>query len=100
MTQALGWVSSLVLLLTIGKQIHKQWKEGTSEGVSQWLFVGQVTASAGFTVYSLLIREWVFVFTNSLMLVNGLLGLALVWRHRRKQASRPQTSEASPPRGR
>ena len=85
MTQALGWISSLVLLVTISKQVHKQWKEGSSEGVSKWLFVGQVTASAGFTLYSLLIREWVFVFTNSLLLINGLLGLALVWHHRRKQ---------------
>lgn len=85
MTQALGWISSLVLLVTISKQIHKQWKEGSSEGVSKWLFAGQVTASAGFTLYSFLIREWVFVFTNSLLLINGLLGLALVWHHRRKQ---------------
>jgi MtN3 and saliva related transmembrane protein len=32
MTEAIGWASSLILLLTIGKQIFKQWQEGTSEG--------------------------------------------------------------------
>ena len=83
---ALGWLSSLILLLTVGKQVHKQWKEGSSEGVSGWLFVGQITASGGFTIYSLLVGNWVFVFTNALMLLNGLVGLAIVRHHRRRSA--------------
>ena len=82
--EAIGWFSSLVLVLTIAKQVHKQWREGSSEGVSKWLFVGQLTASAGFTVYSLLVRNWVFVATNAVMLVNGLLGLAIVLHHRKR----------------
>jgi len=85
LVEMLGWFSSLVLVLTIGKQVYKQWQEGSSEGVSKWLFVGQLTASAGFTAYSLLVRNWVFVVTNSLMLVNGLLGLFIVLHHRRKK---------------
>ena len=36
----------------------------------------------GFTAYSWLVRNWVFVVTNALMLVNGLLGYAIVHRHR------------------
>jgi MtN3 and saliva related transmembrane protein len=84
LVEMLGWFSSFVLVLTIGKQVYKQWQEGSSEGVSKWLFVGQLTASAGFTAYSLLVRNWVFVVTNSLMLVNGLLGLFIVLHHRRK----------------
>ena len=84
-TELVGWVSSFILVLTIGKQIYKQWQEGSSEGVSKWLFVGQMTASTGFTVYSLLVKNWVFVVTNALMLVNGLLGLAIVLHHRKKQ---------------
>jgi MtN3 and saliva related transmembrane protein len=83
-TQAIGWISSIVLVATIAKQVHKQWKAGTSAGVSTWLFVGQITASTGFTIYSFLIREWVFVFTNSLMLASGVLGLLIVRYHRRK----------------
>lgn len=85
LVEALGWFSSCVLVLTIGKQVYKQWQEGSSEGVSKWLFVGQLTASMGFTVYSVLVRNWVFVVTNALMLLNGLLGLAIVLHHRKKQ---------------
>ncbi len=85
LVEAVGWFSSCVLVLTIGKQVYKQWQEGSSEGVSKWLFVGQMTASTGFTVYSLLVRNWVFVVTNALMLLNGLLGLAIVLHHRKKQ---------------
>jgi len=85
LVEAVGWFSSCVLVLTIGKQVYKQWQEGSSEGVSKWLFVGQMTASTGFTVYSLLVENWVFVVTNALMLINGLLGLFIVLHHRRKQ---------------
>jgi MtN3 and saliva related transmembrane protein len=83
MTEAVGWFSSVVLMLTIGKQIHKQWQEGTSEGVSKWLFVGQMTASAGFILYSWLVNNWVFVVTNGLMLLSAILGLGIVLHHRR-----------------
>lgn len=86
MTELIGWVSSFVLVLTIAKQVLKQWRSGSSEGVSKWLFVGQVAASLGFTTYSWLVHNWVFVVTNGLMLVNALLGLAIVLRHRRQGA--------------
>ncbi len=83
-TEVIGWASSLILLLTIGKQVYKQWQEGSSEGVSKWLFIGQMAASAGFTIYSWLVRNWVFVVTNSLMLVNALVGYGIVLCHRRR----------------
>ncbi len=85
MTEAVGWVSSLILVLTIAKQVYKQWQEGSSEGVSKWLFVGQMAASLGFTIYSWLVSNWVFVVTNAVMLVNGLLGLLIVLHHRRRE---------------
>ena len=85
LTEVVGWVSSLILVLTIAKQVYKQWHEGSSEGVSKWLFVGQISASLGFTVYSWLVSNWVFVVTNALMLVNGLLGLLIVLHHRRRE---------------
>lgn len=88
MVEAVGWVSSFILVLTIAKQVYKQWQEGSSEGVSKWLFVGQISASLGFTVYSWLVSNWVFVVTNSLMLVNGLLGLLIVLHHRRRGRGR------------
>ena len=85
MTEAVGWVSSLILVLTIAKQVYKQWQEGSSEGVSKWLFVGQMAASLGFTIYSWLVSNWVFVVTNAVMLVNGLVGLLIVLHHRRRE---------------
>ncbi len=84
MVDAIGWISSAILILTIGKQVFKQWHDGTSKGVSTWLFVGQLAASIGFTIYSILVRNWVFVVTNALMVVNALLGYAITIRHRRR----------------
>ena len=77
MTEVIGWVSSLILIITLGKQVYKQWKEGKSEGVSKWLFVGQIAASIGFAVYSFLVWNPVFIFTNSLLVFNGIVGLII-----------------------
>ncbi len=77
MTEAIGWISSFILIITIGKQVYKQWSEGKSEGVSIWLFAGQIAASLGFAVYSFLVSNWVFIFTNSLMVLNGIAGLLI-----------------------
>lgn len=79
---AIGWASSLILVITIGKQIFKQWRAGSSEGVSIWLFIGQLAASAGFTIYSWLVHNWVFVVTNSLMLLNAMIGYAITLRQK------------------
>ena len=84
-SEAIGWFSSFVLVLTIANQVYKQWKSGTSKGVSKWLFVGQITASTGFTLYSVLVRNWVFVVTNALLLVSAIVGGLIVLKHRRAQ---------------
>ena len=86
MAQVIGFISSFILLLTIGKQVYKQWKEGTSEGVSKWLFIGQTAASVGFLTYSLMIKDWVFIVTNSVMVLNSLAGLAILFHHRRRDS--------------
>jgi uncharacterized protein with PQ loop repeat len=83
--EVVGWISSLVLVVTIGKQVFKQWKEGSSKNVSKWLFVGQLAASVGFTVYSWMVRNWVFVVTNGFMVLNALAGLAITLYHRRRE---------------
>ncbi len=87
MTEAIGWLSSLILVLTIGKQVYKQWQDGSSKGISKWLFIGQVAASVGFTIYSWLLHNWVFVVTNAVLLLNALVGLGLVFWHRRHKAA-------------
>jgi uncharacterized protein with PQ loop repeat len=89
MVNAIGWASSVILVLTIGHQVLKQWREKSSAGVSTWLFVGQLAASTGFTIYSLLLRNWVFAVTNGIMIANGLLGYAITVRHRRKYNRAP-----------
>lgn len=76
-TDALGWGSSLVLLVTISTQIHKQWATRSTRGVSRWLFVGQACASAGFTAYSALVENWVFTITNGALLLAAFVGIAL-----------------------
>ena len=92
--QAIGWASSALLVLTLGRQVWKQWQEGKSEGVSRWLFLGQIAASIGFTTYSLLVGDWVFVVTNALMLLNGLLGYVIVLRNRRRSGQRSEPTGA------
>lgn len=94
LVEAVGWISSGILVLTIAKQVYKQWQEGSSEGVSKWLFVGQIAASLGFTVYSWLVNNWVFVVTNSIMLLGGMIGLGIVLHHRRRERARGQMSDA------
>jgi MtN3 and saliva related transmembrane protein len=93
MVELLGWFSSAILVLTITKQLHRQWQAGTSKGVSIWLFVGQCAASCGFLVYSVLIHNWVFVVTNSLLGLEAVLGLLLVLYHRRSAHRRGDPSE-------
>ena len=86
MTEIIGWASSIVLVVTIATQIAKQWRDHTSAGVSTWLFVGQLGASVGFTMYSILVKNWVFAVTNGIMILNGLLGYAITVRHKRRKA--------------
>ena len=80
MIEIVGWASSLILLATLIKQVYKQWKDGTSEGISKWLFVGQLAASVGFTVYSVITESWVFAFTNAALTINNIIGIWLYFR--------------------
>lgn len=84
MKDLIGMFSSLVLLVTVGSQVWKQWRSGSSGGVSPGLFAGQITASVGFTTYSWMVSDWVFVATNSFMLFIALLGVAITLTHQRR----------------
>jgi len=95
---AVGWASSGILLATITKQVHRQWMAGTSEGVSKWLFLGQIAASVGFTVYSVMVANPIFLVTNSLMLVAACVGLVLLFHHRHRE--RKKSAPTDPPRAR
>lgn len=86
MPDLIGWLSSILLLATISVQIRKQWRESSGRGVSPWLYVGQALASSGFTVYSALLRNWVFILTNALLAVMAIAGLVLTLRFRSRQS--------------
>jgi len=90
MTEIIGWASSLILLATLIKQVYKQWHDGSSEGISKWLFIGQLAASVGFTVYSYLVGSWVFMVTNALLTVNNIIGICLYFYFKKRQS--PKTS--------
>ena len=78
-----GWLSSLVLLLTLAQQVRVQWRSRQSSGVSTWLFIGQLAASVGFSVYSYLLGNWVFLCTNLLLVANAGIGEWVTLRNRR-----------------
>lgn len=82
MTEFIGWSASVILLITIISQIRKQWRTGSNKGVSKWLFVGQVASSIGFTVYSVLTGDAVFIVTNALLLLSNLAGVYIYFRNR------------------
>ncbi len=80
----IGWIASAILIATLSRQIYDQWKQPDPEGVSHWLFAGQIAASVGFIAYSWLLHNWVFIVTNSLILLTSLAGQWVMWRARRK----------------
>ena len=88
---ALGWVASAILVLTIGYQVVRQWRTGHTEGVSRWLYVGQIAASSGFVAYSAHLGDAVFTATNSVILLAAILGLVSVFRTRSEATSPPST---------
>jgi uncharacterized protein with PQ loop repeat len=85
---AIGWLSSILLLVTIGTQVLKQWRDQTSKGVSIWLFIGQIGSSTGFVIYSAFVGSVVFIVTNAAMLVAAVVGLLLTVAQRKRTGSR------------
>lgn len=81
---AIGWVSSTLLLMTLITQVFGQWRAASVEGVSWVLFAGQIAASIGFVTYSLLIENRVFIVTNSLILTTAVAGQIIFLRKRRR----------------
>ncbi len=85
MEEWIGWGSSAVLLATLIRQVYRQWRERSIQGVSRWLFIGQLVASCGFVTYSYLVDNWVFVFTNCALLLTALAGQVIYLRNVREQ---------------
>lgn len=85
MTELVGWLSAIVLALTISSQVYTQWRTKSSAGVSSWFFIGQMLASLGFVAYSCLLENWVFVWTNAFNFMAALLGHSIQRHNQRTQ---------------
>lgn len=77
-----GWAASAVLIATLSRQIYTQWKDKDAKGVSRALFVGQIAASVGFIAYSWMLRNWVFIVTNTIILMTAVVGQIVISRKR------------------
>lgn len=84
MTDAIGWASSLILLVTVIVQIRRQWRTGSNKGVSKWLFAGQLAASVGFLIFSILTGNLVFTITNAMLTLGNLGGILIYLKNREK----------------
>ena len=78
-------VEARVIALGLRDDVGKPLTLSTA-GLSRWLFVGQVTASLGFCVYSVMLRNWVFVFTNAMLLITAVVGQCIYLRNKRRGA--------------
>lgn len=84
LTNLIGWCATLILLLTVSSQVYTQWRTHSVQGVSNWLFIGQLAASTGFVIYSVLQGDWVFVASNVMLLITALVGQWIFLRNRRR----------------
>ena len=85
----IGWAASVVLIATLVRQTVTQWRADDPQGVSSWLFAGQITASVLFVAYSVLLKNMVFIVTNSLILATAIVGQCVYLRARRASRDKP-----------
>jgi MtN3 and saliva related transmembrane protein len=86
-TELVGWISSAILLATIGRQVYSQWKSKSTGGISKWLFIGQISASVGFIIYSSLLHNWVFLLSNAALIVTAIAGELIYLSNRGAEAT-------------
>ena len=94
--ELIGWASSAILLVTLGRQVYTQWRTRSTSGVSKWLFIGQFSASAGFAVYSGLLHNWVFLVTNLALLATAVLGQVIFLSNKRKPVAMDREEKRAP----
>ncbi len=86
--ESVGWLSALILIATLWRQVVQQWQSPSAEGVSRWLFLGQVSANAGFIVYSVMLDSVVFIVVNSVLLCVSIVGLVSLQLKRRQESGK------------
>jgi uncharacterized protein with PQ loop repeat len=95
MTNWIGWAAAVILLATLSRQVYHQWRDDSAQGVSRWLFVGQLVSSTGFIIYSYALKSWVFVVTNSLILLVAAAGQSLRYVRSRTATGNASNSSAA-----
>lgn len=85
-----GLLATAILLTTLCAQTIKQWREHATRGIARWFFLGQVSASVCFVIYSVLIHSTLFAVANALILASALAGY-IVLRVNRSRALRNST---------
>jgi hypothetical protein len=83
-----GWTSSAILVATLARQVHKQATLGNGQALSRWLFVGQIAASLGFIAYSWMLRNYVFLLTNTIILGTAIAGQWVYFRNEKRAQAR------------
>ena len=92
---AIGWAASAILVLTVSRQVWKQWQHSSTAGVSHWLFTGQIAASFGFLVYSWLLGNIIFTVSNGVMLLTAIVGQIFYLRNRKLESATGKDSSCS-----
>jgi len=82
-----GWAASAILVATLVRQVHTQATKGNGQALSRWLFAGQIAASLGFIAYSWMLRNPIFIVTNTILLATAITGQWLYFRNERRSAA-------------
>ena len=80
--QIIGWSAVAALFLTMTGQAWKQWRDKVKGGIGKYFFVGQITASSLFLVYSAMMGDRVFVVGNAMVLLAAVTGGLILWWNR------------------
>ena len=83
MEQWIGWAAVAALFVTMSGQAWKQWRDRVKHGIGKFFFLGQVTASLLFLIYSVMQGDRVFVVGNALVLAAAITGGAILALNRR-----------------
>jgi uncharacterized protein with PQ loop repeat len=84
-TEWIGWAAVAVLFATMAGQAWKEWRDRVKHGISRWFFIGQVTTSVLFIVYSAMVGNRIFVVGNALVLAAALAGGAILLYNRARR---------------
>lgn len=80
-----GWSAVAVLFATMAGQAWKEWRDRVKHGISKWFFIGQVTTSVLFIVYSTMVGSTIFVVGNALVLAAAIAGGAILMYNKQRR---------------